>query len=139
MGGVVDDIVNPVGAITGIDPVKSATGFTGTGFEPKAGASGGSASAASGGGGGSSSGGGQQLAAISGQVLNQQQQQIAQQNNQFSQFGQQLAQLQPQATQGLAPVASPSANQLAANVTAQAVNAKMQSPFKQQQPFWQMQ
>ena len=32
MGGVVDDIVNPIGAITGIDPVKDATGFTGTSF-----------------------------------------------------------------------------------------------------------
>lgn len=137
MGGVVDDIVNPGGAITGIDPVKSATGFNGTGFDPKTGAP--TGSTASGGGGGNSSGGGQQLAAISGQVLNQQQQQVAQQNNQFSQFGQQLAQLQPQPVQSLPPVASPSANQLAANVTAQAVNAKMQSPFKQQQPFWQMQ
>lgn len=136
MSHVVDDVINPGGAITGIDPVKSATGFNGTGFDPKTGAPTGSAA---GGGGGNSSGGGQQLAAISGQVLGNQQAQIAQQNNQFSHFGQQLAQLQPQATPSLPPIASPSANQLAANVTAQAVNAKMQSPFKQQQPFWQMQ
>lgn len=35
MSHVVDDVVNPIGAITGIDPVKQATGFTGTGFDKK--------------------------------------------------------------------------------------------------------
>jgi hypothetical protein len=147
MGGVVNDIVNPIGAITGVDPVKSATGFTGTGFEPKTStsSSGGQQQTASGSGGGSSGGnGGMTLAAVSGQMLGQQQQQVAQSNNMFGQFGQQLSQLSnqiaaPPVTANPAPTQS--ATDLAAQITASSVHAAQTAPpghQPQQQPFWQM-
>lgn len=108
MSHVVDDIVNPVGAITGIDPVKQATGFTGTGFDKKPAQSsqGAQQSAPSGGGGGSSGGAGNMLSQLVGQTSQQQSSLV---NNKFAPiqfspaqvpqtglgFGQQLSQLQP--------------------------------------------
>jgi hypothetical protein len=76
MSHVVDDIVNPIGAITGIDPVKQATGFTGTGFQAKPQAQGSSsqqaASSSGGGGGNKSSSAGDMLNQLVGQNLQQQ-------------------------------------------------------------------
>jgi hypothetical protein len=150
MGGVVDDIVNPIGAITGIDPVKDATGFTGTSMgmtkAQKAAAAqqkaGGGAPAASGGGGGSKSNGDAMQALVSQNFAKQQAGlQPQQQAPMGSSFGNQLAALHQQVTAppvALPPVASPSATQLAANVTAQAVNSKIQDPMRntQQQTPW---
>jgi len=145
MGGVVDDIVNPIGAITGIDPVKAATGFTGTSFGPtaaqqKASAAaqqGSSTPAASSGGGGGQKSNGDAMQALVGQNFAKQQAALQQQPQQQqtpmgSSFGNQLAALSQQVTAPAAPVtlpavASPSATQLAANVTAQTANKKLQS------------
>lgn len=134
MGGVVDDIVNPIGAITGVDPVKDATGFTGTGFEPKAGASNAPTAQLVG---GSAGGGG--MPSSSGAYLQQFNQQQAQP---LAQFGQQLHQLatpQAQAT-GIGNIQSPSAQATAAAVTANSIQAR-QNPMQQaaQGPsqFWQ--
>jgi hypothetical protein len=133
MGGVVDDIVNPGGAITGIDPVKSATGFTGTGFQPKAGAQGASA--------GASSSGQSGPPPSSGQYMQQFSQQ---QGRPFAQFGQQLNQLAsaPPSTAGIGNIQSPSAQNTAAAVTAASIQAR-QNPMQMQQAaqgpsqFWQ--
>lgn len=138
MGDVVDDIVNPVGAITGVDPVKDATGFTGTSFGPtkaqqQAAAAGGQQQAAP-----SHQGNGPPPS--SGQYLQQFQQQ--QQSRPLGQFGQQLNQLaSPPQTAGIGNIQSPSAQNTAAAVTASAIQAKQQNPFQQapQGPsqFWQ--
>lgn len=135
----IGDILNPAGAITGIDPVKSATGFNGTGFDPKTGAptSGGGGSS-----GGSHSSGGAALAAVSGQMLNQQQQQVAQGNNMFSQFGDQLAQLHTQIAPPVSanPAPTQSSTDLAAQITANSVHAAQTAPPGHQPPqqnFWQ--
>jgi hypothetical protein len=156
MGGIVDDIVNPIGAITGIDPVKDATGFTGTDMgmtkAQKAAAAqqqAGGAPAVSGGGGGQRSNG-DALDAISAQNYGAQQKALMQQlpaPNQpqstpvqqapmGSSFGNQLAALHQQVTAppvALPAVASPSATQLAADVTAQTVNSKIQDPMRKAQ------
>lgn len=147
--GFIDDIVNPIGAITGVDPVKDATGFTGTSFGPtkaqqQAAAAGGQQTASGGGGGSSNGNGGATLAAVSGQMLGQQQQQVAQNNNtNFNQFGQQLAQLHSQIAPPVAvnPAPTQSATDLAAQITASSVHAAQTAPpghQPQQQPFWQM-
>lgn len=141
MTHILSDIVNPIGAITGIDPVKDATGFNGVTVGPtkaqQQAAKGGQA-APSGGGGGGSGGGGGQLSGLVAQTYGQQQaalHQSAPQQPQAmgSQFGNQLASLAnnmgPQAP-ALPPVASPSATQLAANITAQTVNSKIQDPMR---------
>lgn len=146
MGGVVDDIVNPIGAITGIDPVKSETGFTGTSFGPtaaqqKAAAAGNSAPAASGGGGGQKSNGDALQALVRQNYAKQQaglQQQPQQQAPMGSSFGDQLAALHQQVTAppvALPAIASPSATQLAANVTSQTVGKQIQQP-QGQQSIW---
>lgn len=137
MGGVVDDIVNPAGAITGIDPVKDATGFTGTSFGPTKAQQ--QAAAAGGQRGAVASGGGSGTPPSAGQYMQQFNQQQAQP---LAQFGQQLHQLavQPQAP-GVGNIQSPSAQNVAASVTANAVQARQSNPFQQapQGPsqFWQ--
>jgi hypothetical protein len=139
---ILSDVVNPIGAITGVDPVKDATGFTGTSFGPtkaqqQAAAAGGGAPA-SGGGGGSKSNGDAMQALVGQNFAKQQaaiQQQPQQQAPMGSSFGNQLAALHQQVTAppaALPAIASPSATQLAANVTSQTVGKQMQQPQGQQ-------
>lgn len=144
MGGVVDDIVNPIGAITGIDPVKDATGFTGTSFGPTkaqqqaaAQQGQGGSQAVSGGGGGGGSSGSAALGQLAGTTLAQQQQ--ASQSNPFGHFGQQLAQLSNQIAPPVSASPAPSATNLAAQVTANSVHAIQSAPpwrQQQQDSFW---
>lgn len=136
MGDVVDDIANPVGALIGVDPVKDATGFTGTGFEPKAGAQGGASGGSS-----VSSAGRSGPPPSSGQYIQQFNQQQAQP---LAQFGQQLHQLaSPAQTVGIGNIQSPSAQNTAAAVTASSIQAKQQNPMQMQpaaqgpSQFWQ--
>jgi hypothetical protein len=144
--GFINDIINPIGAITGIDPVKSATGFTGTSFGPTAAqqkaAAAGSAPAASSGGSGGQKSNGDAMQALVGQNFAKQQaglqQQPQQQAPMGSSFGNQLAALHQQVTAppvALPAIASPSATQLAANVTSQTVGKQMQQPQGQQTPW----
>lgn len=156
MGDVVDDIVNPIGAITGVDPVKDATGFTGTSFGPtkaqqQAAAAGGTTQATSSGGGGSKTIGNAMSGLVAQNYAKQQQaiQQPTQQTSQPQQpaqqvqqpmgssFGNQLAALSQQITAPpvvLPAVASPSANQVASGVTSQAVGK--QNPQQGAQGMW---
>ena len=123
--GFLDDVINPVGAITGVDPVKQMTGFTGTGFDKKPGASS-SSGGTSGGGGYTGGGGGSGPPPSAGQYMQQFQQQ---QGGQFSHFGNQLASMANQmspATMGIGNITSPSAQNVAAAVTSQSIQNKQQ-------------
>jgi len=136
--GFLDDVINPVGAITGVDPVKQMTGFTGTGFDKKPGAASSSGGATPSGGGYAAGGGGSGPPPSAGQYMQQFQQQ---QGSPFNQFGAQLAamaaQVRPPA-QMHNPTA-PSAQDTAAAVTSQAVQNKQQQTQMfgfQPQNFW---
>ena len=135
--GFLDDVINPVGAITGVDPVKQMTGFTGTGFDKKPGAASSSGGATPSGGGYAAGGGGSGPPPSAGQYMQQFQQQ---QGSPFNQFGAQLAAMAAQAppVQMHNPTA-PSAQDTAAAVTSQAVQNKQQQNQMfgfQPQNFW---